>query len=556
MQQLKGKLDQLERRYDELSAEMANPALAQDPDRYRKTAKAASEIDEVVEKYRAWKARESELESARQMLADSDAEMVELAKQEASRLQEEMASIEAEIQVLLLPRDPNDEKGIVLEVRAGTGGTEAALFAAEIFRMYTRFAESQRWKVEIISSSESEGGGFKEVIALVTGNRVYSKLKYESGVHRVQRVPQTEAQGRIHTSAVTVAVLPQVDEVDVQIDPKDIRIDTFCSSGPGGQSVNTTYSAVRVTHLPTNLVVSCQDEKSQIKNKAKALQVLRSRLYELEREKQHAKQAEERRSMVRSGDRSEKIRTYNFPQNRVTDHRVGLTLHQLDQIIEGRLDPLIDPLTAQFQAELMKQGLDAACRLGTLPATFACGFCNLPFALVPAFLSEGKRQSAKGKRQSFHLRGPPKRRCSPAAGPCLGAPAHRRSLALPHSGMRPGVPLRPRQREAHGRPMGSLDEQRRIPCGRHADAVHHRASGVLRAAVSGYSGRADPAPGNRAAGRADPGAGLPRRPDSGHRHGLRRHRHRVKEASSGGAGFRLRHIGASPMHSPGKRPRS
>jgi peptide chain release factor 1 len=357
---LKGKLDQTERRYDELSAEMANPALVQDPERYKKTAKAAAEIEEVVEKYRAWKAKESELESARLMLADSDPEMVELAKQEVSRLQQEMEDLEADIRVLLLPRDPNDEKGVVLEVRAGTGGTEAALFAAEIFRMYTRFAESQRWKVEIISASESEGGGFKEVIALVTGNRVYSKLKYESGVHRVQRVPQTEAQGRIHTSAVTVAVMPQADEVEVQIDPKDIRIDTFCSSGPGGQSVNTTYSAVRVTHLPTNLVVSCQDEKSQIKNKAKALQVLRARLFELEREKQHAKQAEERRSMVRSGDRSEKIRTYNFPQNRVTDHRVGLTLHQLDQIIEGRLDPLIEPLTAHFQTELMNQGLDAA----------------------------------------------------------------------------------------------------------------------------------------------------------------------------------------------------
>jgi peptide chain release factor 1 len=358
--QLKGKLDQLERRYDELSAEMADPALAQDQERYRKTAKAAAEIEEAVEKYRAWKAKESELESARLMLADSDAEMVELAKQEVARLQPEMEGIEEQIRILLLPRDPNDEKGAVLEVRAGTGGTEATLFAGEIFRMYTRFAESQRWKVEVISSSESEGGGFKEVIALVTGKNVYSKLKYESGVHRVQRVPQTEAQGRIHTSAVTVAVMPQVDEVEIQIDPKDIRIDTFCSSGPGGQSVNTTYSAVRVTHLPTNLVVSCQDEKSQIKNKAKALQVLRSRLYELEHEKQHAKQAEERRSLVRSGDRSEKIRTYNFPQNRVTDHRVGLTLHQLDQIIEGRLDPLVEPLAAHFQAELMNQGLDAA----------------------------------------------------------------------------------------------------------------------------------------------------------------------------------------------------
>jgi peptide chain release factor 1 len=249
----------------------------------------------------------------------------------------------------------------VLEVRAGTGGDEATLFAADIFRMYTRFAEVQRWKVELISASETGLGGYKEVIALITGKMVYSKLKYESGVHRVQRVPQTETQGRVHTSAVTVAVMPQVDEVEVAIEPKDIRIDTFCSSGPGGQSVNTTYSAVRITHLPTNLVVSCQDEKSQTKNKAKAMQVLRSRLYELEREKQHAQQAEERRGMVRSGDRSEKIRTYNFPQNRVTDHRVpGLTLHQLDQIIEGRLDPLIEPLAAHFQAERLNQELVSA----------------------------------------------------------------------------------------------------------------------------------------------------------------------------------------------------
>jgi peptide chain release factor 1 len=358
--ELNQKLDQLERRYEELSAEMANPSLAQEPDQYRKTAKAAAEIEDVVEKYRAWKAKAAELESARAMVGDSDAEMAELARQEVSGLQQAMEELQSEIRILLLPTDPNDEKGAVLEVRAGTGGTEAALFAGEIFRMYNRFAEMQRWKVEIISSSESEGGGYREIIALVTGKRVYSKLKYESGVHRVQRVPQTEAQGRIHTSAVTVAVMPQVDEVEVQIDAKDLRIDTFCSSGPGGQSVNTTYSAVRITHLPTNLVVSCQDEKSQIKNKAKALQVLRSRLYDMESEKQHSKQAEERRSLVRTGDRSEKIRTYNFPQSRVTDHRIGLTLHQLDQIIEGRLDPLIDPLASHFQAELMNQGLDAA----------------------------------------------------------------------------------------------------------------------------------------------------------------------------------------------------
>ena len=352
------KLEQTERRYDDLSQQMADPALMRDKSRLQQIGRQVRELEELVEKFRAWKTVQSEIESTNSMLAEADPDMVELAKGELQSLKAKSSEIEAELKTLMLPKDPNDEKGIVLEVRAGTGGDEATLFAAEIFRMYARYAETQRWKVEIISASETGLGGYKEVIALITGKMVYGKLKYESGVHRVQRVPQTETQGRVHTSAVTVAAMPQVDEVEVAIEPKDIRIDTFCSSGPGGQSVNTTYSAVRITHLPTNLVVSCQDEKSQIKNKAKALQVLRSRLYELEREKQHAQQAEERRSMVRSGDRSEKIRTYNFPQNRVTDHRVpGLTLHQLDQIVEGRIDPLIEALTAHFQAELMGQEL-------------------------------------------------------------------------------------------------------------------------------------------------------------------------------------------------------
>jgi peptide chain release factor 1 len=264
------------------------------------------------------------------------------------------------LKVLLLPKDPNDEKNIVLEIRAGTGGDEATLFAAEVFRMYTRFAESRRWNVEVTSASESAVGGLKEVIALVSGNKVYSQLKYESGVHRVQRVPETEQQGRVHTSAVTVAVLPEADEVEINIDPKDIRIDTFCSSGPGGQSVNTTYSAVRLTHLPTGLVVSCQDEKSQIKNRAKGLRVLRSRLYELELEKQQEKIGAERRTMVGSGDRSEKIRTYNFPQNRVTDHRIGLTLHQLNLVIDGKLEPIVDALTTYYQTEKLKEQVEAA----------------------------------------------------------------------------------------------------------------------------------------------------------------------------------------------------
>jgi len=355
------KLEQTEDRYEELSRQMADPDLMRDKSRYQQAGRTVRELEELVEKFRAWRSLQAEMESTRSMLQESDAAMVELAKGEIEGLQAKAVAIEAGIKALMLPKDPNDEKGVVLEVRAGTGGDEATLFAADIFRMYTRFAETQRWKVELISASETGLGGYKEVIALITGKMVYSKLKYESGVHRVQRVPQTETQGRVHTSAVTVAVMPQVDEVEVEIEPKDIRIDTFCSSGPGGQSVNTTYSAVRITHLPTNLVVSCQDEKSQTKNKAKAMQVLRSRLYELEREKQHAQQAEERRGMVRSGDRSEKIRTYNFPQNRVTDHRVpGLTLHQLDQIIEGRLDPLIEPLAAHFQAERLNQELVSA----------------------------------------------------------------------------------------------------------------------------------------------------------------------------------------------------
>jgi peptide chain release factor 1 len=276
------------------------------------------------------------------------------AQEELAQLEARMAQVQEALKFLLLPKDPNDEKNVVLEIRAGTGGNEATLFAAEIFRMYARYAETRRWKVEVLSSSESGVGGLKEVIAIIEGQRVYSQMKYESGVHRVQRVPATETQGRVHTSAVTVAVLPEAEDVDVKIEAKDLRIDTFCSSGPGGQSVNTTYSAVRITHLPTNTVVSCQDEKSQIKNREKGMRVLRSRLYEMELAKQQEALAKERRSMVGSGDRSEKIRTYNFPQNRMTDHRIGLTIHQLSEIMDGKLQPVIDALVTHYEAEKLK----------------------------------------------------------------------------------------------------------------------------------------------------------------------------------------------------------
>ena len=349
------RLDQIEARYEELTQALASPDIIGDSSKYQKTAKAHSEISAIVEKYREYKDLVKGISESKAVLADEkDPEMRAYAQEELEKLEPRVAGIEEELKVLLLPKDPNDEKNVILEIRAGTGGDEATLFAAEMFRMYDRYAESQRWKVEVLSTSESGIGGLKEIIALIEGNRVYSRLKYESGVHRVQRVPDTEQQGRVHTSAVTVAVLPEAEEVDIKIDAKDLRIDTFCSSGPGGQSVNTTYSAVRVTHIPTNTVVSCQDEKSQIKNREKAMRVLRSRLYEVEMQKQQDALAKERKSMVGSGDRSEKIRTYNFPQNRVTDHRIGLTIHQLPEVMDGRLQPVIDALVTHYQAERLK----------------------------------------------------------------------------------------------------------------------------------------------------------------------------------------------------------
>jgi peptide chain release factor 1 len=349
------KLKDIEARLASVEAQMSEPAVAQDPAAYQKLAREAKDITPLAEQYRAYKGTLGELTKVQEMArTETDPELREMAHEELRTLEARKGELEEQIKLLLVPKDPSDEKNVLLEIRAGTGGEEAALFAAEVFRMYQRYAERKRWRLDVVSITRAGQGGIKEVIAMVEGDRVYSKLRFESGVHRVQRVPATEAAGRIHTSAVTVAVLPEAEEVDVKIEAKDLRIDTFCSSGPGGQSVNTTYSAVRITHLPTNTVVSCQDEKSQIKNREKAMKVLRARLYEVALAEQQNQIASERRSMVGSGDRSEKIRTYNFPQNRVTDHRIGLTMHQLQSFLDGDLEEMVGALIAHHQAERLK----------------------------------------------------------------------------------------------------------------------------------------------------------------------------------------------------------
>jgi peptide chain release factor 1 len=350
------KLATVESRYDQLTTEMADPAVQADSTKFRTHSKAVAELQPLVDAYREYKDVAGHLAATEQLLKDAD--MRELAQEEMQQLEQRRDAILENIKLLLIPKDPNDQKNVVLEIRAGTGGDEAALFAADLFRMYSRYAERQGWKLEVLNTSDS-GAGIKEVVAVIEGRNVYSRLKYESGVHRVQRVPATEASGRIHTSTATVAVLPEAEEVDIQVNEKDLRVDTFCSSGPGGQSVNTTYSAVRITHIPTGLVVSQQDEKSQIKNRAKAMKVLRSRLYDLEMQKQQDAIAKDRRTQVGTGERSEKIRTYNFRDNRITDHRIGHTMHQLTSALDGDLSELIDAATTFFTSEKLKEATAA-----------------------------------------------------------------------------------------------------------------------------------------------------------------------------------------------------
>ncbi len=349
------KLTAVESQYEELMGRLGTSEVQSEPAEYKKAAKTLSDIEPLVQKFREYKQVQKDVDGAEELVRGSDAEMRALAEEELKELLARRESLMAELRILLIPKDPNDERNVILEIRAGTGGDEAALFAADLFRMYSRYAERQGWKLEVMSTSDSSGGGIKEAVASIVGRGAYSRLKYESGVHRVQRVPTTEASGRIHTSTATVAVLPEAEDVDVQINEKDLRIDTFCSSGPGGQSVNTTYSAVRLTHIPTGVVVSQQDEKSQIKNRTKAMKVLRARLYEMEMQKQQDAIAKERRGQVGTGERSEKIRTYNFPQSRITDHRINFTTHQLHDVLEGYPDELLDQVISHYNAEKLRE---------------------------------------------------------------------------------------------------------------------------------------------------------------------------------------------------------
>lgn len=348
------KLEALEKKYIDLEHELAKPEVFNDQNQYRKLAKAHADLSPIIALFRRHRDIQAELGDNQQLLHDEDAQIREMAHEEIKRLEEEQGAVERDLKIALLPQDPLDEKNIILEIRAGTGGEEAALFAADLFRMYTRYAELQGWKTEIMSESVADGGGFKEVICLVSGNRVYSRLKFEAGTHRVQRVPETESQGRIHTSAATVAVMPEADEVDIEIRPEDLSIDVYRASGAGGQHVNKTESAVRITHIPTGTVVTCQDERSQHKNKARAMKVLASRLLAAETQRQNSEQSADRKAQVGSGDRSERIRTYNFPQGRCTDHRINLTLYSLDKIMQGELNPLLDALSQAAQTEALK----------------------------------------------------------------------------------------------------------------------------------------------------------------------------------------------------------